>query len=1420
MQYHALSLSQNNFIVDLVGYSGSTPLKSLLENDNVTIHYLRPPKKISYRFAPLYLIAGVARVFSQVFELLWILLSIPQPNALLVQFNGSEKLNHHSYEQVIGHFAYAHLCVTEAMRMELKEKWGVRGKLVVVYDKPPSSFRRLEVHEIHAFLSRLTIELTSVLLSPEEVDAPSTIITERCSNGSTRFLKTRPAILVSSTSWTEDEDFSVLLDACAKYDIIASSAAKRLPPVILIITGRGPLQEMYMKGVKELNLKNCQILTAWLPIEDYPKLLGSCDLGISLHVSSSGLDLPMKIVDMLKELVKDGINGLTFVDSDQLCQHMISLLQDFPKAGGALDALRAGVEASVGDDWPSNWAESARKSCKKNGKGTKAGGDVTLWVCLACGAINCGRNDFQHAQAHNDADKAHSLVVNVDTLECWCYECDDYVVAGEKRNQVIAEAQAAVQKAKPIVKAPVPPTEKMDARRTGKPKPFGAAGLVNLGNTCFFNSVMQCMAYTNALYPIALAAPSASSTPGSPLTPRSKSVSLLTAANERTLTKAFLNFIRVMREQLALQKSTTVNPSILFGHLSNKYKVYKSFRQQDSHELLRCLLDAVKEEQVQRDGRGRPFMHQQTFVDKVFGGKLVSAIVCDTCKNVSYRFEDFLDLSVPIVGEERRSSAFSLFSAMKKRLSRSPSPAAPVDRTGRKLTANGIDTASSSGPSSKSPTPLTSNPSSVTFDQARFLESLLRPIDLAPSPAVDQNKLTVQKCIQAFTAVDVLEGANGLACEFCNGTIDPKANPNFRLFQPTPAMGGSGIVGGQGSGMINAVASAAASPISSPSLRPRLQIRSSSVSLPSMSSMSNGNPTHGAVMPYHVNGDGRPLSMASLSSSSAESSNEKTSFETSSFATDVGAGPSATSSTGASTLLDAALADREGGPDGVFEDPQDNPSDSSKKMLSHSSASVNVRLPRRVDADPISSSTLEYLTAPETTQDFYSHSRSTSATSSESIDRPKPMTSAAPAPSSQKGRKVLSTGFKRFLIHSFPEVLVVHLKRFQQVGSSGRTRKVEDLVAFKEVIDLEPFLSPEEVVELIRKGDLPESLFIEKMEEAGDGESLNGGLRDGDMPTPSVDEGARMNAAPDGGNESSLTSPSRPVPPRTISAAHLARTQPLSPDTPNGLDPSQSPPDSPPLPPRSSSISKFTIPTTSFRQPPSLSLPPASKSGDSDTTPVIRAPPRTEVPPPPPLSNGVVNGTEKAIPPAYPTSMTSPRLTPQKQHLRTTTVPSLSGPGEVVPPELAAEGWMALSTGDRSRTRFRLYGLVVHIGSIFGGHYVAYIRVPASSLPNGSGAAAMEPMMDITPPPPVAKMGLASIRHSKSRPSLAAFGFSGEGVGMTGETETRGGGGEGGSGGGEVKEDFWIYCSDTVVRMSSWEEVQKAQAYLLFYERQ
>ena len=72
----------------------------------------------------------------------------------------------------------------------------------------------------------------------------------------------RPAVVVSSTGWTEDEDFSVLLDALGQYERRAqelngrnptrAGAERQLPKVLVIVTGKGPLREKYMTEIGRL----------------------------------------------------------------------------------------------------------------------------------------------------------------------------------------------------------------------------------------------------------------------------------------------------------------------------------------------------------------------------------------------------------------------------------------------------------------------------------------------------------------------------------------------------------------------------------------------------------------------------------------------------------------------------------------------------------------------------------------------------------------------------------------------------------------------------------------------------------------------------------------------------------------------------------------------------------------------------------------------------------------------------------------------------------------------------------------------------------------------------------------------------------------------------------------------------------------
>lgn len=209
----------------------------------------------------------------------------------------------------------------------------------------------------------------------------------------------RPALLVSSTSWTPDEDFEILIDSLGIYETRAGELASQkvaasLPKILVVVTGKGPLQAKYMADVNRLqrDWKWVRFISLWLEAEDYPIFLGSADLGVCLHSSSSSLDLPMKIVDMfgcglpvcaldfacLHELVNDGGNGRVFKTAPQLAIQLETLLAGFPdspslrKLASSLERAPAipnphvstnhgSEESQVWCTWEENWGRVMRR---------------------------------------------------------------------------------------------------------------------------------------------------------------------------------------------------------------------------------------------------------------------------------------------------------------------------------------------------------------------------------------------------------------------------------------------------------------------------------------------------------------------------------------------------------------------------------------------------------------------------------------------------------------------------------------------------------------------------------------------------------------------------------------------------------------------------------------------------------------------------------------------------------------------------------------------------------------------------------------------------------------------------------------------------------------------------------------------------
>lgn len=261
------------------------------------------------------------------------------------------------YEHFYALLADDHFTVTNAMARVLKSNYGVTAR--TLHDRPAAMFRPISQQARAKFLSRL----------PETAQYAQDLSST----------KNTWKLVVSSTSWTADEDFSVLLDALCDYSAQATSRTN-LPRILAIITGKGPMKEHYLSQVKALNqekkLLNVIITAAWLTPEDYALLLASADLGVSLHTSSSGVDLPMKVVDMFgaglpvlgwskfeawPELVKEDVNGKGFGSSDELSKQLTDLFAD---KRSLYPILKSGAMHESENRWDDEWDRVGGKMFK------------------------------------------------------------------------------------------------------------------------------------------------------------------------------------------------------------------------------------------------------------------------------------------------------------------------------------------------------------------------------------------------------------------------------------------------------------------------------------------------------------------------------------------------------------------------------------------------------------------------------------------------------------------------------------------------------------------------------------------------------------------------------------------------------------------------------------------------------------------------------------------------------------------------------------------------------------------------------------------------------------------------------------------------------------------------------------------------
>jgi beta-1,4-mannosyltransferase len=388
MQYHAVSLAESGGDVDLIGLAGAPPIPAIATNPRIHVHQLAD-RLVSVRSragVSRFVLASMFRAARQAFRLWRVLMRVPKPDVILVQnppavptlgvawlvakLRGARfvidwhNLSHSVAAVSLGERhravkalarserrwarrAAAHLAVSHAMADWLQRNYGVRA--TVVYDRPPLTFSRPPAAEG----DRLWAAVSGVAgLGPHRIPT-----------------------VVCPTSWTPDEDFDLLLEALERADRTLTGGGPSLTPQLaVVLTGKGPLRDTFIARSARRHFKSIVVSTIWLEPAEYPVFIGTADLGLCLHQSASGLDLPMKLADfrgpgvpaaafdyspVLGEVLTNGKEGVTFRDPGDLATLLVSVARRNATAESPLARSRAWLAAHPAERWEDHWKTAA-----------------------------------------------------------------------------------------------------------------------------------------------------------------------------------------------------------------------------------------------------------------------------------------------------------------------------------------------------------------------------------------------------------------------------------------------------------------------------------------------------------------------------------------------------------------------------------------------------------------------------------------------------------------------------------------------------------------------------------------------------------------------------------------------------------------------------------------------------------------------------------------------------------------------------------------------------------------------------------------------------------------------------------------------------------------------------------------------------
>uniref|UniRef100_A0ABM5EQD3 Ubiquitin carboxyl-terminal hydrolase n=1 Tax=Pogona vitticeps TaxID=103695 RepID=A0ABM5EQD3_9SAUR len=181
----------------------------------------------------------------------------------------------------------------------------------------------------------------------------------------------------------------------------------------------------------------------------------------------------------------------------------------------------------------------------------------------------------------------------------------------------------------------------------------GLTGLRNLGNTCFMNSILQCLSNTKELRDYCL---------------QNQYLRDLNQ-NSRMQMALMAEFAKLIQALWTSSPNESVSPSEFKTQIQRYAPRFVGYNQQDAQEFLRFLLDGLHSEvnrvlvrpkgssenldHLPDEEKGRQMWikylaREDSRIGDLFVGQLKSSLTCSVCGHCSTAFDPFWDLSLPI----------------------------------------------------------------------------------------------------------------------------------------------------------------------------------------------------------------------------------------------------------------------------------------------------------------------------------------------------------------------------------------------------------------------------------------------------------------------------------------------------------------------------------------------------------------------------------------------------------------------------------------------------------------------------------------------------------------------------------------------------------------------------------------------------